>query len=337
MLDARSRRARGGARRAPRRGRMVESPRGRALAPRHQRQPASRRGGRAPWRDGAGHRHVVELARRRARSAAAARRGSCRRGPRSRRGRSGARRRLPSSTVTYLSEAMRPSSMTASSGPSSAGHRARRVPRAGGGSAGWRRRCPRAPLARSVASVTRRRGGPQPGVRRDDERRSPNALRVGQLAAEVEAGQEAHHLAERRPRGRAQAPGERKRGARREQQLRRARRRSGRGRAGRRGASDAGAHGSLQSLHVAAVRADDLAFPLFHRARRSARTRGATEPCAHVAGRRCVAMLQRAPDVAKSTVRARPRRTLCSMDAEWSDPEFLQHGLRRDARRSASR
>src|SRR5438445_419967 len=62
-------------------------------------------------------------------------------------------------------------------------------------------------------------GQPQAGVRRDDERHA-EPRGVGELAAEIEAGDERHHLAERRPAGRAEAQGQVEARARREEQLR---------------------------------------------------------------------------------------------------------------------
>ena len=148
--------------------------------------------------------------------AASGRRGSCRRGRRSRPGTAGARRTPLSRTSTYLPEAMLPSSTTSHSGPISSEQRARaRFERPA-----VARRCPPTPRRRRTraarravtacrASAARRSGVitkmPPPGDRRVAVRRARERARVGELAAEVQAAHEAEHLAERRARRRAGA------------------------------------------------------------------------------------------------------------------------------------
>ena len=168
-----------------------------------------------PVPHGAGDRHVVELDARGRRSAASARRGSCRRGRRTPAETPGARRRSAAAArrtcPTRCCRAARPRSRDRSRRAARA-----RSARAAGGTPRCRRRSSTPANARNDVERDRRVGGAQPGVRRDDEHaaggdrivrvgRPREPPRVGELAAEVEAADEAEDVAERRARRRRAA------------------------------------------------------------------------------------------------------------------------------------
>ena len=122
-----------------------------SVAPAAAASAAARREATAP-----SDRHVLQLDAVAARGAAAGRRGSCRRGRRSRSGTAAARRRSPASTSTYFGDAMLPSSTTSQSGPISAQQRPRARLERTAVRRRCRRRCRRCANARTAARVTQR-------------------------------------------------------------------------------------------------------------------------------------------------------------------------------------